>query len=516
MRRRVFLRSLGVGAAAALAVPRIARGASAVNKPNIVFILADDMGYGDVGCYNADSRIPTPHMDRLAREGVRFTDAHSPSAVCTPTRYGILTGRYCWRTWLKRGVIGGYTPPLIEPDRMTVASFLSRHGYATACIGKWHLGLGWTRQNGFVGTWKDAQERVKDSSQDGDPATGANVDFTKPIHGGPTDLGFDYAYFTAACSTMDGPFCFIENDRTVGIPDKPIFVDKTKPAEYGRPRPGLAAPGYVLEDVDPTFTRKAVEFIERSRKENPDRPFFAYVALSAPHTPWLPPAFVQGKSRDGPRGDLVFLFDWCVGQVVEALERLGLADNTLLIVASDNGPHEGTSGHRSAGDHRGYKSHVWEGGHRVPFIARWPASRIGRGAVSGEPICLTDLMATCAAILGERLPADAGPDSYNILPALLSEKLGHPIREALVSHSVYGVFAVRQGPWKLILENQDSGGWVAPAGTAPKPGSPGQLYNLDEDPAEQKNLFDKHPEIVRRLTALLEKYKAGGRSAPTG
>jgi len=496
MRRRVFLRSLGVGAAAALAVPRIARGASAVNKPNIVFILADDMGYGDVGCYNGDSRIPTPHMDRLAREGVRFTDAHSPSAVCTPTRYGILTGRYCWRTRLTRGVIGGYTPPLIEPDRLTVASFLKRQGYATACIGKWHLGLGWVRQ-------------------DGDPATGANVDFTKPIHGGPTDVGFDYAYFTAACPTMDGPFCFIENDRTVGIPDKPIFVDKTKPAEYGRPRPGLVAPGYVLEDVDPTFTRKAVEFIERSRKENPDRPFFAYVALSAPHTPWLPPAFVQGKSRDGPRGDLVFLFDWCVGQIVETLERLGLADNTLLIVASDNGPHEGTSGHKSAGDHRGYKSHTWEGGHRVPFIARWPG-RIKPGAVSAEPICLTDLMATCAAILGDRLPADAGPDSYNILPALLGEKLGHPIREALVSHSVYGVFAVRRGPWKLILENQDSGGWVAPAGTAPKPGTPGQLYNLDEDPAEQKNLFDKHPEIVRRLTALLEKYKAEGRSAAAG
>jgi len=511
--RRDWLRRLGLGAAA-LAAPRIARGKDAVKKPNIVFIMADDMGYGDVTCYNPRSKIPTPHMDRLAAQGMRLTDAHSPSAVCTPTRYGVLTGRYCWRTWLKSGVVGGYTPPLIEPGRMTVGSLLRKHGYTTACIGKWHLGLGWTRQNGFVGTAENAKEHFNGSWQDGDPKTGMNVDFTKPIHGGPTDLGFDYAYVTAACSTIDGPFCYIENDRTVGIPDQPIAVDKTKHPDY-RPRPGWIAPGYVLETVDPTFTRKAVEFIERSRNERPARPFFVYLPLSAPHAPWLPPEFVQGKSEAGPRGDQVVLVDWCVGQIAEALDRLGLAEETLLIVTSDNGPREGAGGHKPGGDLRGLKSHTWEGGHRIPFIARWPG-RIKAGAVSDEPICLTDLMATCAAVLGVRLPEDAGQDSCNILPALLGEKRDEPIREAIVSHSVFGVFAIRQGPWKLILDNRDSGGWVRPKGRRPKPGTPGQLYNLQDDPAEQTNLFDERSEIVERLTALLERYKREGRSTPVG
>ena len=515
--RREFVKAMGLGSAAMaisrwMGNPELFANEPTTKKPNIVFIMADDMGYGDVTCYNPDSRIPTPDMDRLAKQGVRFTDAHSPSAVCTPTRYGVLTGRYCWRTWLRSGVVGGYTNPLIEPGRMTVGSFLKKHGYTTACIGKWHLGLGWTRQNGYVGTWKDAQAHFKGSWQDGDPKKGMNVDFTKPIHGGPTDLGFDYAYYTAACSTIDGPFCYIENRHTVGIPNKPIFVDKNKHPDY-RPRPGWIAPGYALEDVDPTFTDKAVRFIERSRKKDPDRPFFVYLALSSPHAPWLPPAFVQGKSQAGPRGDMVVLVDFCVGRVMEALERMQAADNTLLIVTSDNGPRHGVNGHKSAGNLRGHKSHTWEGGHRIPFIVRWPG-RIEPNTISDEPICLTDLMGTCAAILGHKLPDNAGQDSYNILPALLDRRLDKPIREAIVSHSVYGVFAIRQGPWKLILENQDSGGWVRPSGSGPKTNSPGQLYNLDDDPAEQDNLFDKHPGIVKRLRTLLETYKKQGYSRP--
>jgi len=514
MKRREFLKTTGLGAAG-LVIPNLALGGRELTrKPNIIFILADDMGYGDVGCYNSDSKIPTPHMDRLANQGLRFTDAHSPSSVCTPTRYGILTGRYCWRTWLKSGVVGGYTNPLIEPSRMTVGSFLKKHGYTAACIGKWHLGLGWTRNNGYVGSWKDAEAHFDGSWQDGDPQKGMNVDFTKPIHGGPTDLGFDYAYYTAACSTIDGPFCYIENNHTVGIPDKPIYVDNRKHPDY-RPRPGWIAPGFVLEHVDPSFTNKAIEFIERSKKENADQPFFVYLALSSPHAPWLPPTFVQGRSQAGPRGDLVVLVDWCVGQIVSALQRIGLTDDTLLIVTSDNGPRRGVNGHTSAGDLRGYKSHTWEGGHRVPFIARWPG-KIKPNTISDDPICLTDLMATCAAILGVTLPANAGQDSYNILPALLGEELHKPIREAIVSHSVFGVFAIRHGPWKLILENQNSGGWVRPRGSGPEPSSPGQLYNLDEDPAEQNNLFDKHPSMVKRLTALLERYKKQGYSRPMG
>ncbi|MBL7222413.1 MAG: arylsulfatase, partial [Candidatus Brocadiae bacterium] len=466
------------------------------------------------GCYHPASKIPTPHMDRLAREGVRFTDAHAPSAVCTPTRYGVLTGRYCWRTWLQRGVVGGYTPPLIEPTRTTVASLLQQNGYATACIGKWHLGLGWPRHNGLAPTWNDAQRLFKGSWQDGDPATGMNVDFTKPIQGGPTALGFTYAYFTAACSTIDGPFCYIENDRTVGIPDKPIAVDKKKHPDY-RPRPGWVAPGFELENVDPTFTRKAIEFMERTRAEKPQRPFFLYLALSAPHAPWLPPAFVQGKSAAGSRGDQVALVDWCVGQVAGALGRLGIADDTLFIVTSDNGPREGANGHRPAAHLRGLKSHTWEGGHRVPFLARWPG-RTQPGTVSHEPVCLTDLLATGAALVGATLPANAGPDSCNILPALLGKKSDAPLREAIVSHSVFGVFAIRQGPWKLILNNQDSGGWVRPRGTGPKPDTPGQLYHLDDDPAEKHNLFGERPAVVRRLTRLLDSYKNAGRSVPAG
>jgi arylsulfatase A len=510
MHRRDFLKTLGWGTAAMAAGG--CKISTAKKKPNIIFIMADDMGYGDMTCYNPSSRIPTPHMDRLAAQGIRFTDAHSPSAVCSPTRYGILTGRYCWRTWLKRGVVGGYTPPLIEPDRVTVASFLKQQGYRTGCFGKWHLGLGWTRQNGFTPTWKDAEKMWRGSWQDGDPEKGMNVDFSKPVQGGPKDIGFDEAYFTAACSTIDGPFAYIHNSRTVGIPDMPIFVDESKNEDF-HPRPGWMAPGFDIEDVDPTFTRKAIEFMENAQRESPKRPFFLYLPLSSPHAPWLPPDFVKGQSREGPRGDLVCLVDGCVGEVLDALERLKIADNTLIIVTSDNGPRHGAEGHRSSGFLRGYKSHIWEGGHRIPFIARWPG-RIRPGSTSDEMICLTDLIATCAAILVEDLPEGAGPDSFNVLPALLGKSGGDPIREALVSHSENGTFAIRQGNWKLICDNKTSGGWVEPPGDPPVPNTPGQLYDLGTDPYEQNDLWEQRPEIVERLTLLLEKYKSEGRSAP--
>lgn len=510
MHRRNFLKMLGLGTAAFF--PGGCRVSTAGKNPYIVFIMADDMGYGDVKCFNPASKIPSPNMDQLAKQGIRFTDAHSPSAVCSPTRYGVLTGRYCWRTWLKRAVVGGYTPPLIEPDRLTVASFLKQKGYRTGCFGKWHLGLGWTRKNGFTPTWKDAEKMWRGSWQDGDPEKGMDADFTKPVQGGPMDHGFDEAYFTAACSTIDGPFAYIHNSYTVGIPDKSIFVDKNKHADF-RPRPGWRAPGFDLEDVDLVFTRRAIAFMENSQKDNPEQPFFVYLALSSPHAPWLPPDFVQGKSQEGPRGDLVFLVDWCVGEVCRALARLEIADRTLIIVTSDNGPRHGREGHRSSGFFRGYKSHIWEGGHRVPFIARWPG-KIRSGSTSDEMICLTDLMATCAAVLDTHLPEKAGPDSFDILPALLGKKGEDPIRDALVSHSENGTFAIRQGKWKLILDNKTSGGWVEPSGLPPDPNSPGQLYDLDSDPYEQNDLWKVHPDIVERLIRVLEKYKSEGRSIP--
>jgi arylsulfatase A len=482
--------------------------------PHIILILADDLGYGDLGCYNPDSLIPTPNADRLAREGVRFTDAHSPSAVCTPTRYGLLTGRYCWRTWLKRGVVGGYTPALIEPERKTLAELLKQAGYVTGFIGKWHLGLNWTRMNGFTPTWRDAEKMWRGSWQDGDPKTGMNVDFSKPVSGGPTDHGFDYAFFTAACSTIDGPFTFIEGNRVTAIPDHQIseYYDMTR-GEEGSPRPGWAAAGFKLEEVDLVFTRQAISFINRSLKEAPEKPFFLQLCLSSPHTPWLPPDFVKGKSGDGPRGDLVVLADWCLGEIMKALDTQGISHDTILIFTSDNGPHPGIKGHKSAGPFRGYKTHIWEGGHRIPFIVRWPR-RIKPGRISDEPISLVDMMATFASITGAELSPEDGPDSYDISPAILGEKYNKPIREAIVFHSENGTFAIRQGEWKLILDNKTSGGWMPPTGVPPKPGTPGQLYNLKDDPYEQNDLYEKYPEIVERLKSLLERYVREGRSTP--
>ncbi len=514
MKRRHFIKSMGIGAAAYAAAGCLPFRGRTTNTPHIVFVLADDMGYGDPGCYNPDSRIPTPHMDRLAREGVRFTDSHSPSAVCTPTRYSLLTGRYAWRTWLKSGVFGGYTPPLIDTGRETLATMLKRRGYVSGFFGKWHLGLGWTRMNGFTPTWEDAEKMYGGSGQDAPPETGLNADFSKPVRGGPTDHGFDEAWFTAACPTMNGPFTYISGDRVTKIPNRRVseFYDMTG-GEEGSPRPGWIAEGYVLEDVDSVFTREAVAFMERSLAETPDKPLFVKLALSAPHTPWLAPDFVKGKSGDGPRGDLVVLADWCLGEVMKTLDRLGIAGDTLVIMASDNGPHPGIEGHQSAGPLRGYKSHIWEGGHRIPFIARWPG-RIKAGSVSDEPICLTDLMATLSAITGAVVTPEAGTDSYDISPALFGESLKRPIREALVHQSANGTFAIRQGEWKLILDNKTSGGWMPPSGKPPEPGTPGQLYNLARDPYEQDDLWDRHPEIVERLSALLERYKKEGRSAP--
>ena len=465
------------------------------NNPNIIFIMADDMGYGDLGCYGA-TKIPTPNMDRIAREGIRFTDAHSSSAVCTPSRYSVLTGRYCWRSSRKRGVGGGFSLPLIDPARMTVASLLKKHGYATAAVGKWHVGMEWPSKEGQViepEMWPDQ----------------GNIDYSKPIIGGPTTVGFDYFFGIAASLDMP-PYCFIENDRTVGIPTE------EKSPYNAQQRKGFMTPGWQDEEVDVNFTRKAVEFMEQHKKENPEQPFFLYLTPSAPHRPCVAPDFLQGSSQAGPRGDMVCLVDWMVGEVMQALERLNISDNTLLIVTSDNGARPSdvdgnTYGHKSCGDLRGFKADIWDGGHREPFVAKWP-NQITPGSTSDEMICLADLMATCATIVGTELPENAGEDSYNILPALLGEASDQPIREAIVHHSVDGMFSIRQGPWKLIL-GRGSGGFSQPRRIEPAPGEPrGQLYNLGNNLSESENLWDQHPEIVERLTALLDKYKLERRS----
>lgn len=475
--------------------------------------MADDMGYGDVGCYNRDSKIPTPNMDRLAAGGIRFTDAHSPSAVCTPSRYGVLTGRYCWRTPLKRSVLFNYEKPLIEPARMTVASMLRAHGYRTACIGKWHLGLGWGIKDGeqfdfgrplpWPGGALPREEEEK-------------IDFTRPITGGPTELGFDYFFGTGSCSTCNPPYCFIENDRTVGIPD--VYNEAGFPEE----RRGFMVPGWDHAKADTTFTEKAVQIVEEYTRR--DDPFFLYLGASAPHEPCVEdvtPVFVRGASQAGPRGDLVALYDWMVGQVVDAVDRAGIGDNTLIMVTSDNGAKPGclnkTYGHKSCGDWRGYKGYIWEGGHREPCVARWPG-RISPGSVCDHLIGLQDLMATAADVVGYTLPVDAAEDSISFLPSLLDPSGKKSARKDLIHHSCEGVFSIRKEWWKLVIDCDNSGdsgrGFQGGAGTGPDPDMKGQLYNLEDDPQEVFNLIDRVPEKAEELRTLAGDYQAMGRSAP--
>jgi len=459
--------------------------AGADRPPNIVIILADDLGYGDLRSYNADSRIPTLHLDRLAAEGMRFTDAHSPSAVCTPTRYGLLTGRYAWRTRLQKGVLNGYSPLLIEPGRWTLASLVKQRGYATAAIGKWHLGLG-------------AAE----------PA-----DFTQRLEPGPQQVGFDYFFGIPASLDMP-PYVFVENQAaTVPPTGTTAASEMRRKGGNGYWRAGAIAPGFTHEGVLPALTEKAVSFIA---KQTPARPFLLYLPLTAPHTPWMPTAEFRGKSGAGYYGDFVVQVDAAVGRVLGALDRAGVGANTLVIVTSDNGARWLPTdiekwGHRANGGLRGQKADIWEGGHRVPFIARWPDT-IRAGSTRTDLVCLTDLFATVAAIAGVPLPDDAAEDSFSLLPALMGGTLQAPIRDAVVHHSSDGTFAIRQGPWKLALA-LGSHGFSEPKNIVPQPGeAQGQLYNLEEDPREEHNLWLEKPETVARLTALLKKYQTDGRS----
>jgi arylsulfatase A-like enzyme len=468
---------------------------SDTKHPNIIYIMADDMGYGDLGCYGA-TKIQTPHMDRLAAQGMRFTDAHSSAAVCTPSRYSVITGRYCWRSSLKSWVLWGFEPPLIEPERLTVAGMLKGAGYATGAFGKWHLGLGWSTVDG--------REPEKD---------GRNVDYSVPVTGGPTALGFDTSFIITGSLDMP-PYCFIEDDQVVGTPS----VEKHP--YHPQQRKGLMVPGWRDEEVDLRFTEKAVAFIDRQMEADQAQPFFLYLTPSAPHRPCVPPEFLKGSSQAGERGDMVVMVDWMVGQIEEALEHHGLVENTLIIVTSDNGArltnYDGRDyGHKSCGELRGQKADIWDGGHREPFIARWPG-HIPAGTTSDALLCLGDLMATCAEIVGAKLPANAAQDSYSMLPALLGQDSEGPIREALVHHSGAGMFSLRQGPWKAIL-GRGSGGFSEPREYAPGPGEPtGQLYHLGRNLDESANLWDLQPEVVEQLTALLARYQQQGYSRPGG
>lgn len=495
----------------AVLTPRLA--AAAEPKPNLVFILADDLGYGDVKCFNPASKIPTPNLDRLAREGMRFTDAHAPSAVCTPTRYALLTGRYAWRTPLKAGVLLQWDKPLIEAQRLTVPGLLRQHGYRTAALGKWHLGLNWPFAD-------EAAVRKLALGKNQDAALCSDFDWSKPITGGPLERGFDY-FFGVNCPNY-APYAFIENDRITG-PAPSVRVEKSVSGRLSE-HAGPAQAGFHRKQIAPTLARKAVEWIESSAK-TPAKPFFLYLALTGPHSPIIPNDQFKGKSGIGDYGDFVCEMDWTVGEVMQALARTGLATNTLVIFTSDNGPENWNYEqardfqHYSMGPLRGLKRDTWEGGHREPFIARWPC-KIAAGTTSGEVICHVDLLATCAEIVGATLPPDAGEDSVSFLPALLGAKRDKPLREATVHHGGNGKLAIRKGDWVFIDAktgdaNREPEWFKQERGYDRATNAfPGVLYNLRNDPSERRNLYGEHPEVVRELQDLLAKYQREGRSTP--
>ena len=475
-----------------------------VEKPNIIYILADDLGYGDVAAFNESSKIKTPQLDLLAAEGMKFTDAHTSSSVCTPTRYGILTGRYNWRSKLKQGVLTGKSKALIPNTRTTVASVLKKGGYNTAYIGKWHLGWDWgtkdsTNARGEGWNFKDFDQ----------------INYSKPVINNPNDLGFDYAYGHSGSLDM-APYVYVENGRATMIPDS-VTVNKGK---YSWWREGHTSSDFIHEDVTPNFFRRGIKYVKEHA--NDEKPFFLYLPLPSPHTPILPTEEWQDKSGLNPYADFVMMVDDYVGQINAAVKEAGIEGNTLIIFTSDNGCSPAAKieemtekGHYPSYVFRGHKADIFEGGHRVPFIAKWP-NRIAKGSESNEIICTTDLTATCASIVGYQLADSEAEDSYNILPLFDQEKLTTPLREATVHHSINGSFAIRQGAWKLIM-CPGSGGWSFPRPNNKKvlEGLPEvQLYNLMNDPGEKDNLQASNPQKVTELKDLLTKYILEGRSTP--
>jgi len=511
MSRRTFMKSLGLAVAVAMAPVKIR--AAATKRPNIVVMYADDLGYGDISCYGA-TKFKTPNIDKLASEGLRFMNAHSPSATCTPSRYAMLTGEYAWRQ-RGTGIARGDARMIIQPGRMVLPLVMQKAGYVTGVVGKWHLGLG---------------------------AHGAKLDWNKEITPGPLDIGFNYCFLIPATGDRV-PCVYVENRRVVGLdPKDPIQVSFGKPVgseSTGKGHPellkmhpshghnqtvinGISRIGYmsggkaarwVDEDMADVITGKAKDFIEKHQ----DRPFFLYFSTHDIHVPRVPHPRFAGKSGLGPRGDVILQLDWCTGEILKTLDRLGLADDTLVIFTSDNGPVvddgyrdqavEKLSGHKPAGPLRGGKYSAFEAGTRVPFIVRWPG-RVGTG-LSDALICQIDLMASFAALTGHRLAPDDAPDSFDVLSALLGETpMG---RGHLVEHA--GVLSLIKGDWKYIEPGKGprlNRNVNIELGNDPKP----QLYNLKSDIGEKNNVASEHPEVVQELAALLKKTRDDGHTRP--
>ncbi|MFK7852023.1 MAG: sulfatase-like hydrolase/transferase [Akkermansiaceae bacterium] len=488
------------------------------SQPNILFILADDLGYGDVACYNSESKIPTPHLDKLAQGGMKFTDAHSPATVCTPSRYSLLTGRMSFRTGMYSVFTGVGGPCMIEEERLTLPSMLQKKGYTTALMGKWHVGMTFLDKEG---------EPINQNGKEGVE----RIDYSRSIPDSPIHRGFDHFFGTVSCPTTDWFYAFVEGDRVPVPPTKVIDRSKLPQHYYALDcRPGYIAPNFDLEEVDMTFLKKSEEFLDRHAKENPNKPFFLMHSAQAVHLPSFPGKEFQGKTEAGPHGDFIFQFDAIVGRLLKKLEEHGMVENTLIFLSSDNGPElptvqhmRATHKHDGARPLRGVKRDNWEGGHRVPFIASWPGV-IEEGSTSGQIVSLTDVMATCAEIVEYDLPKNAAEDSVSFLPVLKSlQAEAEPFRSHSFNQALRGALSIREGKWKF-LDHQGSGGnnysksgnWGAEtfAILEKDPAAPGQLYDLSKDPGETENLYSVNPDVVARLKAKLEEFKTSGRSAP--
>ena len=480
-------------------------GAATSSRPNIVILYADDMGYGDLAIQNAGSKIPTPNLDRLAREGMRFTDAHSSSGICTPSRYALLTGRFHWRKFHE--IVTSFDPPVLDPAEITLPEILKQRGYRTACIGKWHLGWNWSDilQPGAQPKM-DAKRRNKIYAPE-------DFDWSRRISGGPRSHGFDY-YFGDDVPNFP-PYAWFENDRVVGRPSVPLNITPQTAEGSWEARPGPMTPGWDFYAVVPRLTEKAVEWIAGQRGRN--EPFFLYMPFNSPHAPIVPTGEFRGKSQAGGYGDFMVQTDAQAGRILRALEEHGFADNTLVVFTADNGAESYAYErmrkfqHRSSGELRGLKRDLYEGGHRVPFVVKWPGV-VAPGSVSDALISQVDLLATLAAAVGADLPGNAAHDSYNLLPVW---KTNAPSPRRTIVHNTFkDAYAVRHENWILIAAKTGAHtrvpDWVNQENGYPKNEHDGELYDLSRDLGQKKNLYSSHPDKVAELSRLLAQVRQKG------
>lgn len=487
--------------------------------PNIVIILTDDLGFGDIACYNPASKIATPNIDALAKQGMRLTDGHSPATVCTPTRFSLMTGAMCFRLGKSPVFTGVGGPCLIDDQRITLPELMRDAGYATAMSGKWHIGMTF---------YDEAGQPIHKGGLDGVK----RIDYTRRIDGGPTDHGFDRFFGTVCCPTTDWLYAYIDGDR---IPNPPTqIIDKSgypKNPYTNDFRPGMVADDFDASEVDMVFLDKSQRFIRGHVKTSPEKPFFLFHSMQAVHLPSIPAKQFRGQTQAGPHGDFIHQMDWIVGELMQTLQEQGVADNTLVVFCSDNGPEVPTvinmrKAHRHDGAKpwRGVKRDGWEGGHRTPLIVKWPG-KVQAGSESDQLMSLTDLYATCAAIVGSPIDNDNAEDSYDMLPVLTGEQGDASIRPYLIQQTHWEQkLSIRVGQWKY-LDHKGSGGnnyqreggdWSMKPFVLPDtdPDALGQLYNLADDPGETTNLYSKHPKIVAQLKAKLDEAVGAGRSAP--